>query len=358
MRAAVQYAHGEPLVVEDVELDPPRDGEVAVRMAASGVCRSDWHTVQGIHPHRLPVVLGHEGSAVVEQIGPGVRGLHPGDHVVLSWLPYCGSCPRCVSGRPNLCERMQPFNDGLLADGTTRMHVGDVRVHHNLPSSFAERAVVPANTAIPVDPAIPLDQVALLGCAVMTGVGAILNTANLRPGRSVAVIGCGGVGLSAIQGARIARASRIVAIDVVEAKLETARELGATHAVNARATDPREAVGGVDVAVECLGHADTIELAVSLTAPGGTAVLVGMAPPEARPGIPALELTYEERTVTGCWYGSCVPPRDFPLLVDLVRSGQLRVDRMIGRTFALDGVNDALALFEHGEDRRSVIGFA
>jgi S-(hydroxymethyl)glutathione dehydrogenase / alcohol dehydrogenase len=357
MRAAVQYAFGEPLVVQDVALDAPKEGEVLVRMAASGVCRSDWHTVQGIHPHRLPVVLGHEGSAAVEEVGPGVRGLEPGDHVVLSWLPYCGSCARCTSGRPNLCERMQAFDDGLLADGTTRMHVGDVRIHHNVPSSFAERAVVPANTAIAIDPAIPLDQVALLGCAVMTGVGAVLNTARVRPGQSAAIVGCGGVGLSAVQGARIAGATPIVAIDVVPAKLELARELGATHVVNALEADPHDAVDGVDVAIECLGHADTIELAVSLTAPGGTAVLVGMAPPEARPGIPALDLTYEERTVMGSWYGSCVPPRDFPLLAGLVRSGELRVGAMIGRTFALDGINDALALFERGEDRRSVIAF-
>jgi S-(hydroxymethyl)glutathione dehydrogenase/alcohol dehydrogenase len=357
MRAAVQYAFGEPLVVRDVELDPPRDGEVLVRMASSGVCRSDWHTVRGIHPHRLPVVLGHEGSAVVEEVGPGVRGLAAGDHVVLSWLPYCGSCARCVSGRPNLCERMGPFDDGFLADGTTRMRVGDEQIHHNVPSSFAERAVVPANTAIAVDESLPLDQVALLGCAVMTGVGAMLNTARVRAGQSVAVIGCGGVGLSAIQGARIAGASRIVAIDVVDTKLDLARELGATDAVNARATDPLERIEAADVVAECLGHADTIELAVSLTAPGGTAVLVGMAPPEARPGIPALDMTYGERTVTGCWYGSCVPPRDFPLLVDLVRSGALRVDAMIGRTFALEDINDALALFERGEERRSVIAF-
>ncbi|MGZ4147305.1 MAG: zinc-binding dehydrogenase, partial [Actinomycetota bacterium] len=244
-----------------------------------------------------------------------------------------------------------------LADGATRMHADGADIHHNVPSSFAERAVVPANTAIAVDPGIPLDQVALLGCAVMTGVGAVLNTARVRPGQSVAVVGCGGVGLSAVQGARIAGASSIVAIDVVDGKLDLARELGATHAVNARSSDPVTTAGRTDVVIECLGHADTIELAASLTAPGGTTVLVGMAPPDARPGIPALDMTLEERTVTGCWYGSCVPPRDFPMLVDLVRRGELRVDAMIGRTFALEDVNEALALFERGEDRRSVLRF-
>ena len=357
MRAAVLYEFGSPLVVRDIDLDAPKDGEVLVRLAASGVCRSDWHTVQGIHPHRLPVVLGHEGSAVVEQVGPGVRGLAPGDHVVLSWLPYCGACARCISGRPNLCERMQTFDEGRLADGTSRMHADGVDVSHNVPSSFAERAVVPANTAIAIDPSLPLEQAALLGCAVMTGVGAILNTARVRPGQSVAVVGCGGVGLSAIQGARIAGASSIVAIDVVPAALEHARALGATEVVDAGRADPAGATRPADVVVECLGHADTIELAASLTAPGGTTVLVGMAPPDARPGIAALDMTLGERTVTGCWYGSCVPPRDFPMLVDLVRSGELRVDAMIGRTFALDDVNDALALFERGGDRRSVLAF-
>ncbi len=356
MRAAVQYEFERPLVVQDVELDDPRQGEVLVRMAASGVCRSDWHTVQGIHRHVLPVVLGHEGAGVVERVGPGVAGLEPGDHVVLSWLPYCGSCRRCTSGRPNLCERMDAFDRGVLADGTTRMHAGDVRIFHNVPSSFAERAVVPANTAIAIDRAIPLEHAALLGCAVTTGVGAVLNTARVTPGQTVAVIGCGGVGLSAVQGARIAGASAITAIDVVDAKLELARELGATATVNARASHPSDREP-FDVVIECLGHVDTIELAASLTAPGGTAVLVGMAAPEARPGIPALDMTYGERTVTGSWYGSCVPPRDLPVLVDLVRDGRLRVDAMIGRTFALDDINDALALFERGEDRRSVIAF-
>jgi S-(hydroxymethyl)glutathione dehydrogenase / alcohol dehydrogenase len=355
MRAAVLYEYGAPLVVRDVDLDPPKDGEVLVRMAASGVCRSDWHTAQGIHPQRLPVVLGHEGSAVVEELGAGVRGIAPGDHVVLSWLPYCGSCARCVGGRPNLCERLAPFDAGGLVDGTTRMRADGEDVHHNVPSSFAERAVVPANTAIAVDPDLPLEQVALLGCAVMTGVGAVVNTARVRPGQSVAVVGCGGVGLSAVQGARIAGASSIVAIDVVETKLDLARELGATAVVNAGADDPFATAGRSDVVVECLGHADTIELAASLTAPGGTTVLVGMAPPGARPGVPALDMTLEERTVTGSWYGSCVPPRDFPMLAGFVRSGELRVDAMIGRTFGLEEVNEALGLFDRGEDRRSVL---
>lgn len=359
MRAAVLYRFGEPLAVEELSLDPPRAGEVLVRMAASGVCRSDWHTVRGVHPHPLPIVLGHEGSAVVEQVGPGVVGLAPGDHVVLSWLPYCGSCRRCAAGSPARCERLDVFDAGFLADGTTRFSKGDLRIKHVVPSSFAERSVVPASTAIKVDASIPLEQAALLGCAVMTGVGAVLNTARVRPGDPVVVIGCGGVGQSVVQGARIAGASPIVAVDVVASKLDLAKELGATEAV--RAGDDAEAAiieatgGGAAFAFEALGRPETIELATRVTGPGGTAVLVGMAPPAARVPLDALTMVYEERAVTGSWYGSVVPPRDFPLLADLVRRGELLLEPMIGQTMPLEKINDALALFERGEERRSVV---
>lgn len=359
MRAAVLYGFGEPLVVEDLELDPPKAGEVLVRMAASGVCRSDWHAMRGVHWHATPIVLGHEGSAVVEAVGPGVEGLEAGDHVVLSWLPYCGTCRRCASGHPARCERLGVFDAGFLADGTTRFSKGDLRIKHNVPSSFAERSVVPANTAVKVDPSIPLEEVALLGCAVMTGVGAVLNTARVEPGASVVVIGCGGVGQSVIQGARVAGASPIVAVDVVASKLQLAAELGATHIVSSR-EDVEDRVraaldGGADFAFEALGRSETIELAMRVTGPGGTAVLVGMAPPEARVPLDALTMVYEERGVIGSWYGSSVPVRDFPLLSDLVRRGELRLEPMIGRRIALEDINEAFALFERGEEGRTVI---
>jgi Zn-dependent alcohol dehydrogenase len=253
----------------------------------------------------LPIVLGHEGSAVVEEVGEGVEGLLPGDHVVCSWLPYCGSCRRCAAGRPALCEGLGAFDAGFLADGTTRFHAGELRIHHNVPSSFAERSVIPANTAIRVDPSLPLEQVALLGCAVMTGVGAVRNTAGVRTGDSVVVVGCGGVGLSAIQGARIAGASPIVAVDVVPDKLELASELGASDVVlGGDGVEPRvrDAVGGgADHAFECLGRLETIELATRVVAPGGATVLVGMAAPGVQVALPALEITTKERTLTGSW---------------------------------------------------------
>ena len=359
MRAAVLHAFGEPMRIEELRLDPPKAGEVTIAMAASGVCRSDWHSSRGVHPHVLPIVLGHEGSAIVEQVGEGVEGLAPGDHVVCSWLPSCGACRRCASGHPARCERLGPFDDGFLGDGTTRFHLGDAPIHVNVPSSFAERSVVPATTVFPVDPALPLDQVALLGCAVMTGVGAVLNTAEVRPGASVVVVGCGGVGLSVVQGARLAGASPIVAVDVVPAKLELATALGATETVLSGddvLNRVRDATGGgADHAFECLGRPQTIQLAVDAVVPGGTAVLVGMAAPDAPVILPALDVTVQEKTVTGSWYGSVVPARDFPRLADLLRRGELDVASLIARTIPLDGINDALARFEAGEETRSVI---
>jgi Zn-dependent alcohol dehydrogenase len=358
VKAAVLYEYGAPLVIEEVELDPPKEGELLVRMAASGVCHSDLHTALGIHPTAVPTVLGHEGAGVVEKVGPGVEHVRPGDHVMLTWLPYCGRCRQCVRGRPNRCEDVGWY-DTTLADGTCRLHKDGLRIHHYNTSSFAERSVVPAQTAIPVDPDLPLTELALMGCAVMTGVGAALNTAAVRPGDTAAVVGCGGVGLNVVQGCAIGGASTIVAVDVVPAKLELALELGATHAVDAGAADPVEAVreltgGGADFAFEAIGRPQTIALALQLTGRGGQAILVGMAPPDARIPLDALTLTVEERAVRGCWYGSCLPLRDFPILVDLYRSGRLRLDPLI-TTCALEDVNEAFRRMEAGETARSVI---
>jgi S-(hydroxymethyl)glutathione dehydrogenase / alcohol dehydrogenase len=358
IRAAVLHEFGKPLVVEELELDPPKGGEVLVRMAASGVCHSDLHVAQGIHPTALPVVLGHEGVGVVEEVGPGVVGLASGDHVLLTWLPYCGHCRQCARGWPNRCENTAWY-DATLEDGTCRFHTNGQPVHHYNTSSFAERSVVPARTAVKVDPSLPLTELALMGCAVMTGVGAALNTARVRPGDTVAVVGCGGVGLNVVQGARIAGAATIIAVDVVPAKLELARELGATALVDASEPDPVDAVrelvpGGVDHAFEALGRPETIETALALTGRGGQAVLIGMAPPGARVELDALTTTLEERCVRGSWYGSCVPLRDIPLLVELYRGGHLRLEPLI-TTCGLDDVNDAFRRMQAGGTARSVI---
>jgi S-(hydroxymethyl)glutathione dehydrogenase / alcohol dehydrogenase len=358
IRAAVLHEFGQPLAVEQLELDPPRAGEVQVRFAASGVCHSDLHVAQGIHPTSLPVVLGHEGAGVVEEVGPGVAGLEAGDHVLLTWLPYCGHCRECVRGRPNICENTAWY-DATLEDGTCRFHLDGQPVHHYNTSSFAERSIVPARTAVKIDSSLPLAELALMGCAVMTGVGAVLNTARVRPGDTVAVVGCGGVGLNVVQGARIAGAGVIVAVDVVASKLGLARELGASAAVDASRGDPVEAVrevvpGGVDFAFEALGRPETISTAMALTSRGGQAVLIGMAPPDARVGLDALTTTLEERCVRGSWYGSCVPLRDVPMLVELYREGRLRLDPLI-TPCSLDDVNDAFARMQAGETARSVI---
>jgi Zn-dependent alcohol dehydrogenase len=358
IRAAVLYEFNQPLVIQELELDPPKTGEVLVRMAASGVCHSDLHGAQGIHPTALPIVLGHEGAGVVEGVGPGVAGLSAGDHVLLTWLPYCGHCRPCIQGWPSRCENTAWYGS-TMEDGTCRFHRDGQPIHHSSTSSFAERSVVPARTAVKVEPSLSLTELALMGCAVMTGVGAVLNTAVVRPGDRVAVVGCGGVGLNVIQGARIAGASTIVAIDVVPAKLELAREMGATAVVDASESDPVDAVrdlvpGGVDHAFEALGRPETIETALGLTARGGQAVLIGMAPPDARVGLDALTMTIEERCVRGSWYGSCVPLRDIPLLVELYRDGRLRLDPLI-TACALEDVNDAFARMQAGDTARSVI---
>jgi len=360
VKAAVLYEIGKPLVIEEIELDAPRAGEVRVRLAASGVCRSDWHMLQGVHPPPLPIVLGHEGAGWIEAVGPGVEHVRPGDAVVLTWLPHCGRCAQCRAGRPTQCGEVAWSDLGLMRDGTTRLHRGELRIHHNSASTFAEQTVVPAETAIPLDPSIDVREAALLGCAVMTGVGAVLRSAQVAPGRSVAVIGCGGVGLSALQAARIAGAAPIIALDVVRAKLELARQMGATHSVDASQPDLLERVrgiapGGADYVFEALGDAATLELAVQLTARGGKTVIVGLAEPDTRLPIDPLSLAFEERSLIGCFYGSCVPNRDYPELFALCRSRRLQLGDLVGATCELEAINDAFARMARGEGARTII---
>ncbi len=364
MRAAVLERIGEPLEIADLELDDPRAGEVLVRLVASGVCHSDLHNQQGVHPPPTPVVLGHEGAGVVERTGPGVEHVRPGDHVVLTWLPYCGRCRWCASGQPARCSNLGWIDAGTMPDGTIRMRRRDgTPVKHYTTSSFAERTVVPSQTVIPVDPDLDLTRLALIGCAVMTGVGAVLNTAGVSAGETVAVVGCGGVGLNVVQGAAIACAGRIIAVDRDPAKLALARELGATDTVDATAEGDIHgsvhalAAGGVDHCFEAVGRPETIELALGLTGVGGQAVLVGMAPPDARVAIDPLSMTLGERIVRGSWYGSTRPFRDVPLLIDLYRSGRLELDRLVTQC-SLDDVNGALASLDSpGSPARSVIVF-
>lgn len=360
--AAVLYEFASPLAIEEVDVDGPRAGEVMVRMAASGVCHSDFHIQQGIHPCRLPVVLGHEGAGIVEAVGDGVSDIRLGDHVILSWLPYCGRCRFCLSGRPALCVNLGWSDAGTMADGTTRFSKDGRPILHSTSSSFAEVTVVPAQTAIKVEESLDLVALALLGCAVMTGVGAVLNTAGVRPGDSVAVVGCGGVGLSVVQGARIAGATTIVAIDPVEAKRELAEKLGATHGIGPEnggtSSCFREILPeGADFAFEALGRPETIEAALGLVGRGGTTVLIGMAPPSAKVAIAPLPMTLSEQVIKGCWYGSCRPPTDFSRLVALYQNGALDLESMVTRKCRLGDINDAFAAMERGEVARTVIDY-
>ena len=363
IRAAVFTGPGQPVQVTEVELAPPRAGEVEVAVSAAGVCHSDLHIVRGDWPHPAPVVLGHEGSGVVVAVGPGVTAVSPGDHVVLSWVPACGRCRYCRLGRPAQCrlaaEVIAP--GGVLYDGTSRLRIGGEPAYHYLGvSSFAERVVVPESGAIRVRQDAPLELAALVGCAVATGVGAVRNTAAVQPGATVAIIGCGGVGLSCVQGARLAGAARIVAVDVVADKLAVARRLGATDAVHA---DGRPVVAalqdlvpeGLDYVIDAIGTIETTEQAIAALGLGGSAVLVGLPPSGRQARFDPLALAEADQRILGCNYGSIAPQRDIPLMVDLVMTGDLDLESMVSARRPLAEAAGALADLDTGYALRQLL---
>ena len=363
MKAAVLWGPHTPVEVLDVDLAAPREGEVLVKIAATGVCASDLHVVDGTLPEPMPLVLGHEAAGVVVETGPGVRRLRPGDHAVLSILASCGRCPRCLGGRPQLCAAAgASAARGTLADGTSRLSVNGTRLcHFNSVSSFAEYAVVPESGAVAIRPDAPLDAAALVSCAVLTGFGAVTNTAAVEPGASVAVFGCGGVGLSAIQAARVARAGEIVAVDVRPEKLALARGLGATSAVDSRGQDPVEAIreltgGGADYAFEALGAERTVQQAWDAVAPGGTVVVVGMMPKGSRLSIDPWHFI-SEKTIRGCYLGSSRIGVDVPRILDLYCSGELRLEAMVSDRIRLEELSTAFNRMRAGEGARHVIVF-
>jgi S-(hydroxymethyl)glutathione dehydrogenase / alcohol dehydrogenase len=363
--AAVLTGVDQPLTVRhDVEVEAPHGGEIRIRVAACGVCRSDLSMQDGTTPVPMPVVLGHEASAIVQEVGDGVTDLTPGDHVVVSWVPQCGACYFCRRGQPNLCQAADAvLLAGGLLDGSPRLRLDGAPLFQMCGvGTYAEETVVAACAAVKIPDDVPLDIAALFGCSVLSGVGAALNTATICPGDSVAVVGCGGVGLNVIQGARIAGAAVIVAVDVHQAKLDTAREFGATHTVDATRADPANAVRdltgqrGADVAFEVLGLQHTIEQTVDMTRRGGQAVLVGIPALEVMLTLPAfLGYVLQERTVKGCWYGSSDLRRDVPRFLDLYRLGDLRLDELVSRRIGLGDVNNAMAAMKAGEVSRSVI---
>jgi S-(hydroxymethyl)glutathione dehydrogenase/alcohol dehydrogenase len=356
MKAAVMFAAKEPLVIEDVKIDEPQQGEALIKTAASGVCHSDLHFMEGLWPSRTPVVLGHESAGVVEKVGPGVTNVKPGDRVVLSFVYSCGQCDRCMQGRPVLCMRT---NAGVRP-GRLKIADQDVNQFAGM-SAFAEHQLVNANILIQVPDEVPLEAAALVGCSVMTGVGAVTNTAKIEAGSTVAVIGCGGVGLTVIQGARLAGASRIIAVDLMESKLAAAKDFGATDVVDGSDKDAVQTVqqmtgGGVDYAFEAIGLTKTAEQAFNMAKRGGTAVVVGMLPLASMVQLPGAAFLGEKRMI-GSYYGSARQAYDMPWLMQLYRQKRLKIDELITRRYPLEQINEAYEALKKGEVNRSVISF-
>jgi S-(hydroxymethyl)glutathione dehydrogenase/alcohol dehydrogenase len=360
MKAAVMRAIGEPLHIEELQIDAPRPHEVVVRTAATGVCRSDLHVLEGSLPNPLPLVLGHEPAGVVETVGSEVRHVAPGDHVIGCLSAFCGTCEYCVAGRPNLCDgeatmRRADEPPRLSKDGET---IGQF-VHL---SAFAERMLVHEHALVRIRRDVPLDRVALIGCGVTTGLGAVFNRARVRAGETTAVIGCGGIGLSVVQGCRIAGAGRIVAVDTMPWKLDLAARLGATDVVNAAEGNPVPPVvemtaGGVDHAFEALGTPATVRQAVRMTRKGGTTVMIGVLPAGTSVELPGVDIVLREKTILGCMMGSNRFRVDMPRYVELYRSGQLHLDEMITARLPLERVNEAFEALRRGTAARSVIVF-
>lgn len=356
------FASSRPISIETVDLAPPGPGEVLVKIAAAGVCHSDLSGITGVRPRAMPVALGHEASAVVVELGQGVTGFQPGDHVVMSFVPSCGQCAMCAEGRPALCEPGNAANvAGTLLTGARRFSCDTGELHHHCGvCAFSEYSVVARGSLVKIDKDVSLIEAALFGCGVMTGVGTVFNTCQLRPGQTAAMIGLGGVGLAALLGAVAAGASRIVAIDLNPAKLEKALELGATHAFRADDLDVVRLVrevtnGGVDHAMEFAGAAKAFDLAYAVTRRGGTTATAGLPAPPTRFDIPAVQLVVEERVIKGGYMGSCIPSRDIPRYIALYRQGKLPVDKLLSSTGPLEEINDAFDRLDRGEVIRHVI---
>ena len=363
-RAAICNAIDEPVEVADIDIKDPQAGEVRVRLGASGVCHSDLSVQNGTILIPTPVVLGHEGAGIVEDVGEGVDNLHEGDHVVISWVPQCGECYFCRHDQGHLCDsgNLAMGTNGLL-DGTYRFERDGQGLGQMAASgTWSEETIVPAIGAVKVDTDIPMTAAALIGCGVLTGFGAAVNTADIRQGDTVAVIGCGGVGLNVIQGARHAGAERVIAIDMVPFKLDLAKQFGATDVVDASEGDPVSKVmemtdqRGADVAFEVIGLGPTIEQTINMTRRGGQSILVGVPKMDVMVNVPAfLGLVLQEKTIKGCWYGSSNVHKDVPKLARLYEEGELKLDELVSREIKLDDVNDALRAMEQGEVARSVI---
>jgi NDMA-dependent alcohol dehydrogenase len=362
--AAVLYEAGKPMAIEEVEVLPPQAGEVTVRMKAAGVCHSDLHVMNGDLPMPAPIILGHEGAGVVEAVGPGVTSVQPGDSVIPIWRASCGRCDYCMNGRPALCDMGTAMRfTGLMPDGGTRFRnsKGDSIRHYAGVSTFASISTMPEAAVVKIDNEFPLWKAALIGCGVITGIGAVIYAANVRPGSTVAVFGCGGIGLNILQGAKMVSARQIIAVDTVADKESHARRFGATHFVNAGEGDAVQAIKdltggkGADYTFEAIGHPRVIEQAFDSTRKGGTCVVSGICRADARAAINVNQLVYAEKTLKGTLYGSARPRVDMLNLIEMHRAGSVMLDDLLTRTYPLEEINEAYGALERGEVARSLI---
>ncbi|HBN9689317.1 MULTISPECIES: zinc-dependent alcohol dehydrogenase family protein [Pseudomonas] len=358
------FAESLPLHVEEVDLAPPGPGEVLVKMIAAGLCHSDLSVITGVRPRPLPMSLGHEASARVVSVGPGVENVRPGQAVALVFVPSCGHCSPCMEGRPALCEPGGAANArGELLSGEHRLsYAGSNINHHCGVSAFSDHAVVSARSCVPIGEDIDPVEAAVFGCAVLTGVGAVVNTGQVRPGTSALVVGLGGVGLSALLGAFASGAHPVVAVDVHQSKLDLARELGASLTVNARDPDAVERIreftkGGVDTAFEFAGSVPAMQLAYACTRRGGTTVTAGLPHPDDKWPLQQLSLTAEERTIKGSYVGSCIPARDIPRYIGLYQAGKLPINKLIGEHLKLNDINTGFDRLASGSSLRDLIVF-
>lgn len=363
-RAAVLHGIDRPLAIEEVELPAPGPRDVLVRNHASGLCHTDLEVIQGALPYPLPIVLGHEGAGVVEAVGAEVKSLRPGDHVVASWNPHCGTCFYCSNDQPVLCEPFRKFQPaGRMLDGGVRLSLDSAPLHHfGVVSSHAEYSMVPESGAVAIPRAMPLDRACLIGCGVMTGVGAVVRLAQVQPGMAMAVIGCGAVGLNAIQGGRIAGAGCIVAVDRDASRREMATRLGATHVLDSDAMTVEAVKGvtqgrGADAVFECAGNEAAMQLAMDLARPGGQVVILGKVPVDRKVAFRFGSIMGEKR-ITRSSYGAARPARDFPWLAQLYLDGRLDLDSLITHRLALGEVNAGFDGMRRGEVVRAVIGLA
>jgi alcohol dehydrogenase len=364
MGAPLPYVHSRPLTITQVELAPPGRDEVLVKIVAAGLCHSDLSVINGDRPRPMPMALGHEAAGIVEVLGEGVTDLQRGDHVVVVFVPSCGHCAPCAEGRPALCEPGAAANGaGTLLSGERRLSRDSAPLNHHLGCSvFAEYATVSRRSLVRIDPDVPLEEAALFGCAVLTGVGAVVNTAQVRLGASVAIVGLGGVGLAAVLGARAVGARQIIAIDRAADKLEQALALGATHVFNADDPDAIERIrassaGGVEFAFEFAGVIAALDLAYRVTRRGGTTITAGLPPSTANLPLPVVSLVAEERTLRGSYIGTCVPSRDIPHYMALYRQGRLPVDKLLTGRLSLEEINHGFDLLHEGKAIRQVVVF-